>query len=398
MVDNCSSCNAISLNSLFGGQQSIKYNNGDLIATLGPNVTERLILSDLRVPYKQIVKSRVLLKPGAQDYLLNYSGLGDNTTFLALYAKYDPQSRNEMNNYLEYYFYNDPYRTYFMSQILTLSGNSTHRIPQMYLSNNNLTYSVSVDIMAAIIDDETSYFYGVTGPALTNAIQFIGLGFSLANGFSIQTYTAGGKNPLNQWDSFAIYNSSNQITAFLEINTISTVQLSGTVIIIDDSSVGIIYMQFLTVYDADQAYSAINYAIENRSVAIPFTTTDDWDDTPPLIIFTQNIDLIGGTFGSGITYSSTYSNIFIGNTVSISTYGGTISKVQLASYSFTSITDNRDGIMPFTDSYITVLDSSMIIYDSITGSGTFSLLYMIKDLAGNPTQSSTNFTIILPVI
>ncbi len=391
----CSNCNAIGINSLFGGQESIKYYNGDLIATAGPNVFERLILSDLRVPYKQIVKSRILLKPGQTGYLLNYSSLGDNSTFLALYAKFDPKSRYEPGNYLEYYYSIDPHRTYFMSQILTLSGNSTHRIPQLYLNNPNMTYSVSVDIMAAIIDDESSFFFGFTGSPLTNAVQFTGLRFSAANGFDVRTYTVNGTDVFGNWDTFAIYNLAAEIVAFIQIDDINAVQLSGSIVIIDDISIGVIYMQFISVYDSTQAYSAINYAIENRTQVIPAApTASNFDDTPPLITFTSDIDIVGGTFATIKT--STYSSTFIANTISLASYGGTITKANIATYSITSIVDNRDGIMLLTDSNVTILDNALMVWTSITFSGTFSLTYDIQDLAGNPT-SSVNFTITLPV-
>ncbi len=394
----CSSCNSIGVNSILGGQQNIKYSSSDIIATSGPNTFERLILSDLRIPYKQILKSRILLKPGQQNYLLNYLGLGDNATFVTIYAKYNQNSRTESNNYLEYHYAIDPYRSYFMSQILTLSGNSTHRIPQLYISNPNQTYEVTLDVMVAIIDDESSFFNGFVAPPLTNAIQFLGLRFSAANGFDIQTYTSNGTNGVGQWETFAILNSQSLIVAFLNIDDILTIQISGAVIIIDDASNGVIYLQFISSYDAAQAYSAINYAIENRTLVIPVSpTSSNFDDTPPLIIFTQNIDLIGGTFGSGITYSSTYSTAFIANTISLSSYSGTITKLNIGTYSISSITDNRDGVISFTDSMITILDNALLPRTTITVSGTYSLIYTIEDLAGNPTQSSTNFTITLPI-
>jgi len=58
--------------NLFGNRsQFIKTNGGDFIAVEASNTRERLILSDLRIPYKQILKSRVILKTGQTNYLLN---------------------------------------------------------------------------------------------------------------------------------------------------------------------------------------------------------------------------------------------------------------------------------------------------------------------------------------
>jgi hypothetical protein len=57
--------------SLFGNSsQFIKINGGDFVAIQGSDTRERLITSDLRMPYKQILKSRIILKIGQTNYLL----------------------------------------------------------------------------------------------------------------------------------------------------------------------------------------------------------------------------------------------------------------------------------------------------------------------------------------
>jgi hypothetical protein len=63
--------------------QYIKVNGG-VVAIEGSNILERLTVSDLRMPYKQILKSRVILKPGQTNYLLNFLGLVDNAKFLCI--------------------------------------------------------------------------------------------------------------------------------------------------------------------------------------------------------------------------------------------------------------------------------------------------------------------------
>jgi len=89
-------CNSIGPNSILGLNNSfIKYTGGDVVAQEGPTTLERLQLSDLRIPYKQIIKTRVILKPGMSNYLLNYASLGDNATYLNLVARYDSLSRQE---------------------------------------------------------------------------------------------------------------------------------------------------------------------------------------------------------------------------------------------------------------------------------------------------------------
>jgi len=120
---------------LFGqGSQYIKIGGGDFLAIDGSSTRDKLIVSDLRMPYKQILKSRVILKKGQVNYLLNHLGLGDNATFLTIKAIYDPKSVIEADNYVNYSYYNNPVSDFTFAQLLVLTGNSTNRIPQLYLN------------------------------------------------------------------------------------------------------------------------------------------------------------------------------------------------------------------------------------------------------------------------
>ena len=89
--------------SLFGNtSQYIKVGNGEFVAIEGSNTFDRLTVSDSRMPYKQLLKGRVILKTGQVNYLLNHLGLGDNATFLAIKATYDGKSVFEEYNYVSY--------------------------------------------------------------------------------------------------------------------------------------------------------------------------------------------------------------------------------------------------------------------------------------------------------
>jgi hypothetical protein len=55
------------------------------------------------MPYKQILKSRVILKPGQTNYLLNFLGLGDNATFLSIKV-YNSKSVLEEDNIVHWSF------------------------------------------------------------------------------------------------------------------------------------------------------------------------------------------------------------------------------------------------------------------------------------------------------
>lgn len=393
-------CNGIGPNSILGlSNNFIKYSGGDVIAQEGPNTLERLQLSDLRIPYKQIIKSRIVLKPGVQNYLVNYSSLGDNATYLTMVARYDSLSRQESKNYVEFYYYTDPYRVYYFQPILTLSGNSTHRIPQLYLNNPNPDYSVNIDMMIAVIDDNSSFFFGATGSVPANVLSFTGLRYT-----DLRVYDPYNPGPSQTIRSISIHNTVGDIIAFLELSTINSLSLTTNVIIVDDSALGVVYFQFIDDFNALQAYSWLNYLLENPSGVITGSYSGtgssleiipEEDILPPLVIFTTNIILPGGPTTS---YSSTWSSTtqsFEGITpILLTSFGGTISTYNVASYSFVSISDSRDGVITFDPTQMMILDNSMsTVVTSITHSGTFSIIYNLNDLAG----LNTNFVIQLPV-
>ena len=145
--------------SLFGqgNNQHIKLGNAEFIAIEGASIFDRLNLSDMRAPYKQLLKGRIILKAGQVNYLLNHLGMGDNATFLALKASYDQKSVNPDNNYVLYSYYDYPIKTFSLAQMMVLTGNPTNRIPQLYLSNPNANYPVVLDVMIGIIDDNYSF-------------------------------------------------------------------------------------------------------------------------------------------------------------------------------------------------------------------------------------------------
>lgn len=145
--------------SLFDNQFNyLKAYDASIIGVEGHNIAERLNLSDLRIPYKQILKGRISLKPGQKDYLLNHLGIGDNVTFLTIRAKYDPKSVVEEDNYLEWKYYNNITNTNYMADVMVLSGNSTHRIPQIFITNPNNKYPVTLEVIIAVIDEEVNFF------------------------------------------------------------------------------------------------------------------------------------------------------------------------------------------------------------------------------------------------
>jgi len=396
-------------NSLFKPtQQHIKFYNEQIIAVEGPNIMEKMLLSDLRIPYKQILRGRVILKPGQVNYLLNFLGLGDNATFLSLKATYDVKSKDEKDNYVKYFYFDNIGEQYAFNQMLVLTGNSSNRIKQLYLSNPNLDYPISIDIMVAIIDDSTSFFPDID---IDGSSVFDGLTGDLILGYSPQ-------------QTFRLMDKDmpSVVQGFFNFDTINSFERIDKVIKIDDQAIGNIQFVFLTEQDALEGMSRLSWLLENNSVNIP-PSLNAYDTISPLVIFATSsvyyLDIGSSTYISAtnskqvvdlgveelmvatkptapVPTLSGYDPLFIGN-------GATVSYTfsQMKTAIFTSVYDVRDGIMAITpfNTIVTAKDDisqTPIFTNFVTTSPTyfgeqkFLIKFNLEDIAGNPVDNNND--------
>ena len=319
--------------TIFGsGAQYIKVNGGDFIAIDGANIVDRLTVSDLRMSYKQLLKSRILLKAGQTNYLLNHLGLGDNATFLAIKALYNSASVIEEDNYITWSFYDDLTKTYPMAQMMCLTGNSTNRIKQLYLTNPNTKYAVTLEVMVGVIDDSYTFF--------NDSINQSSTSFTNLEWTDIKTHIQG--------ESIKIMDKGtpSRPLIYMEISNIETIEKTGSILIIDDASYGTIFLQFLTEYDAYQAHSLLNFIIENPESNI----TDGYpaDNQDPVLTFYNQVGGDGDYIAfNGLTNGpySTADGLTFSTSINLVTYGtaSVLDKPQLIYLLVDTIVDNREG-------------------------------------------------------
>jgi len=367
---------AIGQSTLFGTSENnyLKFQGSDLIAVEGPNTVERQLLGSLRFPYKQLLKGRVILKAGQVNYLLNHLGLGDNATLVSISAKYDVKSTIEEDNYILWSFYDDLTNTHPMAQYMMLTGNSSNRVKQLYLTNPNATYPVILDVIVANIDDTYNFFNDVLNQSGTSFVNL-----ELA---SIKTYVTG--------ESIVIVDSNSKPLIYIILNNIETIEISGQILTIDDSSMGKIFLHFKTVGDAKQANSLLNYVLENPIIDIA-TLNPLADVLSPVVYWlstvgasssTAYIDFNGAT--DSIPYGTTYGNTF-STTISLGSYGtnSQISKLSLIDLLVDYVDDNRDGLITLYTQSIVLTGTAGSSVDSVVGEGTYSITFDLTDIAGN---------------
>ena len=365
--------------SLFGpSSQYIKVNAGDFVAVNGSNTSEKLSLSDLRMPFKQILKSRIVLKPGQANYLLNHLGIGDNATFLLIKASYDPKSVIQDDNYIDWSFYDSISTINQFAQVMLLTGNTTHRVKQMYLTNPNTKYSVSLDVMVAVIDDNYSFFNDNINQTATS---FTDLEYG-----DIHTHVPG--------ESIVINDKSSPVRPliYFMINNINSIERDGKILTVDDNALSTILLAFKTESDAIQAHSLLTYIIENPDINIDLTPLDNQD---PIVYFNSTAG-VGGDYilyndgiMIGATFSTPYNTLNNGLTFSTSislTQFGTydvLTKSDLIGLLIDNITDNRDGQMSLLPSNVILKNSTLTEVVGITASGSYSMTFNYSDIAQN---------------
>lgn len=367
---------SIGQSTLFGTQDSryLKFQGSDLIAVDGPNTVERQLLGSIRFPYEQLLKGRIVLKPGQVNYLLNHLGLGDNATFVSISAKYDAESKIEEDNYILWSYYDDLTNSHPMAQFMLLTGNSTNRVKQLYLTNPNDTYPVILDVMVANIDDTYNFFNDVVNQSGTS---FVNLEIT-----SIGTYVTG--------ESVVISDSNSKPLIYITIANIDSIEISGKILTIDDSSLGKIFLHFKTEADTKQANSLFNYILANPNININ-TLNPLTDDESPVIYWlstvgasssTDYISFNGATVG--VPYGTTYGNTF-STSISLSDYGtnSQISKSILKDILIDYVFDNRDGLITLSTQSMILTGTAGVVVDSINGTGTYSVTFNLSDIADN---------------
>lgn len=369
--------------SLFGSgnNQYIKFGNGEFVAIQGSSIFDRLNFSDVRAPYKQLLKSRVVLKEGQTNYLLNHLGLGDNATFLAIKATYDQKSVNPDNNFVNYTYYDNPAISHAFAQMLVLTGNGTNRIPQLYLTNPNENYKVILDVMIGIIDDNYSFFNDTINQSATS---FVNLEYT-----DIKSHIIG--------ESIKVVDTSGSALIYLLLVNINSIEKTSTILTIDDNSLGTIFLSFKTEYDAFQALSLLNYVLENPSVDIDAITPIS-DDIDPTIYFYSTAGVTGSYIEfngatSGVPYNTSDGFTF-STSISLSTWGtvsGSFSyfnKQHLIDLLVDYVDDNRDGSLQLQTSNI-ILTGTAGVIETINQIGTYSLSFDFSDIAHNTLEGVT---------
>jgi len=350
---------------LSGADKEIEFYNSALIVKDGPNMCGKMALGDVQINYDSFFTSKMTLASDSKDFPIMYGFLGTDITFIMIKVIYggdlaNPQSCcSDEEKHLEYFFEDQPLIRRYITDFMLLTGDDTHRIPQIYLYNPT-NYDVTVEILVANVDPNT-----ITSSVVGTYSEVRGLAFNDILSDQIFGVSCTGST------QYEILDIDGNIQMVIPYSKIDIVTIDGDTITIVTKSDDPVKLVFISEFNASQALSRMNWVRESTGSRYLTKTNIGYDTTGPTITFNPLGD---PTIMSGYT-SITKSDI-------VFRYIDTI-----IDYDDDSVI--RDGIINNNDVTLNIMkNTSGDILSAITLDGYYTLTFSISDLAGNTTNSS----------
>lgn len=344
--------------------KKITFTNNCVVAKDGPNILGKLSLSSLDISYDSFFAASQILKLDDGYQPISYGTVGTDITLLVIKPDYNenPQICPE-DKYVSYYFEDEPTIIRAFTDIIALSGNEDHRIPQMYVYNPRET-NITLDILAANIDATT-----LTASTTTTIV-----GLSYNSVISDQIY--GVYTGSTQLEILDIDDETQLVIPYDTINIIEMDTTTDTITITTTSDTPI-ELVFLSQFNALQAYSRINWVTSDTISRYLTKINLSIDTASPVITYTSGVTS-GATSGvtiitdidSGIT-SQNLIDLYIDTIIDYDNNGAL-----------------RDGSINRDNATIIIIKTETGEVDTtITETGYYQLTFKISDLADNTTSN-----------
>lgn len=333
----------------------IKPYECSLIAADGPRLVGRWNLEGLQIPYDSQFTSVMELQPQEDAMPIMYGHLGTDITFLAIRVVYGSRIQKTTSNqiipdkYIEWYYEDDSDNKFTMSDLLVLTGNDLHRIPQIYVYNPS-DYVCEMHIMCANLKKNT-----ISNVLVPNKNIFNGLYYSsiLSDQVNFTPSTTGSTQ-------IEVYNNQGDLVLVLPYSEIDSIERNCDELTIQTSNREDVILNFLSDYHAKQGHSRISWVTEDNINRYLTADNPNIDNIPPSINFYTNPQVIFS--------------------------GTTLTKPQLQELFIDTIIDNRDGQISKFDTEVDIRKiGSIRNFDEITEFGNYDITFSIGDIAGNNT-------------
>jgi len=339
--------------------KKITINSNCLYASDGPNCVGRLDLSSMLINFDSFFSSNMTLQPESKDMPIMYGFLGTNITFITIVAHYQSDAYTcEYDNYIEYYFEDQPLIRRTFTDILMLSGNDAHRIPQMYLYNPGEKV-VNLEIMIA--NEDENEITAVLNPEFN---IFEGLTYNSIVSDQMYGTNCTGSTQYEILDPLTISGTTGDIQIVIPYVSIDIKEIKDNVITIITTSDTPIKLVFLSNFNALQAFSRMEWVYEDSLNRYLTTSSPDLDVAVPVITFINPV----------ITTP--------------------IDKAELVWRYVERIDDVRDGIIDKSNVDLIIINNhSGEELEEIVIDGDYSLIFSVSDLAGNIARETKHLSV-----
>lgn len=334
--------------------KNIKPYECSMVAVEGPNTMGKMSLQGLEIAYDSFFVSKMVLNSGATNKPIVFGFLGADITYLMIKVNYSNgagircATLEKKEFYIEYYFSDNPSFARPIGQLMVLTGGSNHRIPQIFL-NNPMDFPVTVEIMAASVEPAATTENGVSTGAVIDGLFYNSI---------ITDNFAGGST------QFEIINERNEVQLilpiqyFLQDENIQNIKQDGSTLTITTENTDKVILKFLTVYDANQAHSRMNWIFENPTHRYLTVDLPEPDLAAPVITM----------------------NAYAGDTFNLSG----ITKDELRTYYVVSVVDSRDGVIDVNDVEVILRKhDTLVTIPAIVEEGVYDVIFRVKDIASN---------------
>lgn len=338
-----SSSNSNSANMFPKTSKHIKVVGNTFSVVDGSAVLAHIALNNIKQNYDNYQRIRFKIEAGSEKFVLSYPLIGIKPVFLVILPQYCGCNQAKQYLYWKYLHSSEAYTT--MTSIITLTGTSSNPIPQISIKNPDRNNAVYLDVLVASVDSD--YL-----DDMTNYIYISNLNYN-----SIYTYDNGILGINNENNDLALTTNISNIVNISKVSNLNR-------IIIDDTTLEDIVLDFLTEEDTYQVLSELNYLLNNPFSVLPLPKDVD----APVITLKSTV---------------------INNEITV-TLNNEYTKHDFITETVDSCFDDRDGYLIINPTNITFYNVNNQKIPSITTSGIYRGVIEINDIANNKSEVEIN--------
>lgn len=384
----CVNCGSSESSGLFSGNRASTKNIKFECAPTGANLSvfegsrakAKMELCDFSKSYNQFFSTEIFIEGETSEWETTYGGIGSHATFVAVRVKYLPNKKNPCN--CQNSTTETPYLSYrlkgsnevrYIDDIMILSGTADYPIPPIIFSNSNTQFDAEIEFIASNDIKINKDIESMEGDDI----------------LTVQNLTF--KSLHSTADTFTIESSAGTVVAlrWQDIEFYDNITLNGKIVVIEDYVRGTVNLSFNDVFNAQQGFSLIKWALQDTAVNLLTGDGNTADTEPPVIAFGNPTEsIILAEFPPVIASTCGTSGTEMCDIPYSAGTQGVILKEDLFRFLDITVSDNRDNISIDYSSMVIQEVGKLYTQDAIDSLGYYSVSVTATDNAQNTATES----------